>query len=526
VDAGEWLFHEGDPADSLFVVVGGRLKVLLDSPEGPRVVRELGPGAALGELALLTGAPRSASARAVRDSTVLELPDEAFMEAMTRDVGFAAAVARELARQLQASGGLELPETRPALIAIRALGPEVPLRRFAGSLAGALSPWGPVAILDRSELDLASARQAVDEAERRHAHVLLVDDGGSRAWSDLCARQSDRLLLVADEQAPAPSRAFPEAELVLLGPFDGRVLVQCLAAVAPRAHYRLASTEPDDPGIGRLARRLIGRALGVVLSGGGARGFAHIGVLQVLEEEGITVDRLGGCSMGSLVAAMAAAGWSAEVIRDRCDEELVRRSPFNDYTLPRVALIRSRKAARMLERLFHELRIEELAKPLYTVSADLISSSLVVHTRGSVLEAVGASMSIPGLAPPLPRDGRLLVDGGVLDNLPVDPMAETGEGPILAVDVIRRMEPSGAETPSLPSITETLARATVLGSAQRAERNRRLALLVLAPDVRNVALRDFSALDRAVEAGREEATRVLEDGGGDLLRRAMEAPVA
>ena len=166
-----------------------------------------------------------------------------------------------------------------------------------------------------------------------------------------------------------------------------------------------------------------------------------LALLAELEDDGIEVDRYGGCSMGSLIAAMAAAGWSPQTIRDRCHDELVRRSPFNDYTIPRVALIRSRKAGRMLDRLFGGLTIEELAKPLFTVSADLLSSRLVIHRQGSVIEAVGASMSIPGLAPPLPHGGRLLVDGGVLNNLPVDAMADAAEGPIVAVDVVRRLEP-------------------------------------------------------------------------------------
>jgi predicted acylesterase/phospholipase RssA len=229
--------------------------------------------------------------------------------------------------------------------------------------------------------------------------------------------------------------------------------------------------------------------------------------------------------MGSFIAAMAAAGWRADDIRDRCHEELVRRSPFNDYTIPRVALIRSRKAGRMLERLFGELTVEELAKPLFTVSADLLSSRLVVHYRGSVIEAVGASMSIPGLVPPLPREGRLLVDGGVLNNLPVDAMADSAEGPIVAFDVVRRVEAATDDEAPLPSIMETLSRATVLGSVERAERNRELALLVIAPEVQDIPLRDFRSLDRAIDAGREAARRALDDGGADAIRAAVDAPV-
>jgi NTE family protein len=190
-----------------------------------------------------------------------------------------------------------------------------------------------------------------------------------------------------------------------------------------------------------------------------------------------------------------------------------------------VALIRSRKAAAMLERVFGTARVEETPRSLYTVSADLLSSRVVVHGRGSIVDAVGASMSIPGVAPPVRRAGRLLVDGGVLNNLPVDHMAETEEGPIVAVDVIRRLELGDDGEPPLPTIAETLARATVLGSVERAERNRRLALVLVAPEVDAIGLRQWSAIQSAVEAGRRAATQTLDDGGADALRAVLDARV-
>jgi predicted acylesterase/phospholipase RssA len=212
-------------------------------------------------------------------------------------------------------------------------------------------------------------------------------------------------------------------------------------------------------------------------------------------------------------------------MRNRCRDELVRRSPFNDYTLPRVSLIRSRKAAKMFERIFGDEIIEELQTSFFTVSADLLASRTVVHRRGLVWEAVGASMSIPGLVPPLSRPGHLLVDGGVLNNLPVDVMLADDEGPIVAVDVIRRLEDlDDGATPPLPSITETLARATVLGSVERAERNRELATVVVTPEVQNVALREFSALDRAADAGYEAMRTALDAGEAEKLRERLATP--
>ena len=323
----------------------------------------------------------------------------------------------------------------------------------------------------------------------------------------------------SSDEPPGPEwrRRPEERELLFVGASD-ETIERWLDEVAPRTHHVITSGAGFRAGIERAARRLTGRSLGLVLSGGGARGLAHIGALAALADAGFVFDRIGGCSMGSFIAAMAALGHDADEIEATCSRELVRRSPFNDYTLPRVSLIRARKAGVMLDRVFGSARMESLERPLYTVSADLISSLVVVHRRGPIFEAVGASMNLPGLVPPLRRNGRLLVDGGVLNNLPVDHMAESNEGPIVAVDVVRRVDAGESEQP-LPSITETLARATVLGSVERAERNRALALVLVTPEVQGIALREWSALAAAVEAGRRAAEETLEAGGSRRVAR-------
>ena len=225
-----------------------------------------------------------------------------------------------------------------------------------------------------------------------------------------------------------------------------------------------ASPQPNAWGVGCL-----GRSPGVVLSGGGARGLAHIGVLDVLIDADVKVDRVGGTSIGALVGSLIASGREPRDVTRVCRAELVERHPFRDYTMPRTSLIRARRAAAMLERLFGDAHLEDLALDNFCVSADLSTAEIVVHRRGAVVDAVGASMSLPGLAPPVRRDGRLLVDGGVLNNLPVDVMAATGEGPVIAVDVMARL-PVGSSG-RLPSIIETLARASVLGATTKPGRS-------------------------------------------------------
>jgi predicted acylesterase/phospholipase RssA/CRP-like cAMP-binding protein len=520
IEAGAWLFREGDDADALFVVVSGRLRIVVTGDGEERSVRELGPGAALGELALLTGSARSAGAQAARDCELMEVSREAFARLLEEEPGFARAVAVELARQLQASGGLAEPVSRPKVLAVVPLSPTVDGERFAGSLERELLRGGSVAILRGDEP--AEARPAeLARAEASADFVLLVAGGplATPAWDAFARRHADRTLLLADADTPIRPEA-GATDLVLIAPLPTMTTVRWLEAVAPSSHH-LVYEAGYDRGVARVARRVSGRSLGLVLSGGGARGFAHIGVIGALAEAGFEVDRLGGCSMGAFIAGMSALGLDTDQIRDRCHDELVRRAPFNAWTLPRVALIRTGRAARMLERVFGELQVEELARPLYTVSADLLSSRVVVHRRGSLLEAVGASMSIPGLVPPVAQGGRLLVDGGVLDNLPVDLMHDTPEGPIVAVDVVRRLEIEPGESPRIPSIMETMTRATVLGSVERAERNRSLATLMVSPDVHDVGLREFKALDRAIAAGYAAASAALAEGGADLLRAEL-----
>ena len=517
--AQEWLFRAGDPADRLFIVLTGRLRVL---SADDRVLREVGAGSAIGELALLTGSPRSASVRAVRDSRLLEIDADRFIGLIESDAELAAGVSRELARQLQESGGLEPSGTRPSVFALTTIGP-AERTGFVQELTRGLGRWGSVAVLEDVGLEPDAFPGILDGAERDHGFVILVD-GGSTAWSDFCRRQCDRLLVcVGDDRPPGRDAALTGCELVLLGR-SAAVAGRWLDALEPRAHHIVAAADVPA-GVDRLARRLAQRSLGVVLSGGGARGFAHIGALQAFAEAGFRIDRFGGCSMGAFVAALAALGSEPDAIRAHCHEELVRRSPFNDYTLPRVALIRSRKARAMLERVFGSGLVEELEQPLYTVSADLLSSQVVVHRRGSIVDAVGASMCIPGLAPPMRHAGRLLVDGGVLNNLPVDHMADADEGPVVAVDVIRRLDEASGSEPAVPTITETLARATVLGSVERAERNRVLAALVVTPDVQSIGLRQWDALEQAIESGRRAAVEVLEGGGVAALQAALDAPI-
>jgi predicted acylesterase/phospholipase RssA len=343
--------------------------------------------------------------------------------------------------------------------------------------------------------------------------VLVGGADPLSAWNAYCVRQADRVLAVvpagASPHEPGP-RPPAGCDLALWGaPAEcGRAVDGWLLALQPRAHHFVEPGARFAASAGRAARRVAGRSVGLVLSGGGAAGLAHVGVLDALEEGGVAVDRIGGCSFGALVGGLYAAGRSPRDLLALFRHELVRHNPFNDYTVPRRALLRGRKSELVLRRVCGGVRIEQLPLDFFCVSADMLAAEVVVHRRGELADALLASMSVPGIAPPVRQGGRLLVDGGVLDNLPVDVMQDLDEGPVIAVDVMRRAPISDGR---IPGIHETLLRSGVLGSSRTSEANRARAQVLVAPDVRGIGMLAFRRLDAIVAAGREAAVAALDE---------------
>ena len=306
--------------------------------------------------------------------------------------------------------------------------------RFAHELCEALAGHGRAALLTAPVDGNVATPDVVDAHERDHDHVVLLADMPSsrNSWTELCLRQADRVLALTSG-GPVPNWIYwhPQlrsSDLVFVDRGDGIGVSEWTTALVPKRRFRVEDGPSWSACVEAAARRLTRRSAGVVLSGGGARGFAHIGVLEELVAAGVQIDRIGGVSCGAWIGAMFALGMDPDEIGARCYEDWVRRNPLTDYTFPRTAMIRGRRVRAVFERNLPGL-IEELPRDYFCVSCDLVSGELVVHRDGPLGVAAGASQCLPGLAPPVALDGRLLIDGGVLNNLPVDVMAATGDGP-------------------------------------------------------------------------------------------------
>jgi predicted acylesterase/phospholipase RssA/CRP-like cAMP-binding protein len=538
VRAGEHLFHQGEPSDSLYVVSSGRLEVLLAEPT-PLVARVVTRGAVLGELGLLTTSPRSASVRAKRDSELIQIRQAQFADLLA-DPAFAADLAGALARELQASRGVESEvNPLPTTIAVVGLVPEAPAVALGESLTRSLRAYGSVGVArpqDSDGGDDAAFGRLLDGMEHAHERVLLVSElADPPIWQDFCRRQADRVLALVTARVRTPAGPVPPevrgCDLVSCEPPGALALGPWLDALDPRAVYSMPPGTGMDEQVPVMARRLAGRSVGMVLSGGGARGSAHIGVIDELTATGVVIDRVVGCSIGALGAATLAIGMPPAEMAERWHRNMVATNPLNDYTIPAVSLVRGAKLLEGLRNLFGAARIEELPREFFCVSSDLHSGELYVHRRGPLVDAVYASMCIPGLLPPAMLDGRVLVDGGVLNNLPVQTLASRGEGPIVAVNLTLQggRERSGSTEPDrvrrwasavqaaitgvdgpAPRLRETLMRVLLLGSVDATRAARQQADVVITPETRSIGLLEFEGLDRGIQAGRAAAREALD----------------
>jgi EmrB/QacA subfamily drug resistance transporter len=521
----ERLFGAGDPAEALYVLKSGRLDVMgepLGRPDG--VMRTLGRGAVVGELALLSGRPRSATVRCRRDATLLELSREDLDRLLREQPAFTATLMSTLGRQLQDSGPLEPAarsnSTTVAIVSVSAERPELEaaLLSECAALTAATRLGRKDLGSDPGDEPIGSAlARALDVAESESALVLLSAGLlGSGEWARACVAQADRVLVLLDREAAGRLPADGDDSLegcdaVVLD--DGDDAQQLLDELKPRVTHliRPGTDERDD--LARLARRLAGQSVGLVLSGGGARSFAHIGVIEELLAAGVVIDRIGAAGMGAFVGGLLARGLEPVEIDACCYDEWVRREPLSDYRVPRVSLVRGRRVARMLERTLPGL-IEGLPRSFYCVASDIVTGEVVTLRRGALAKAVEASMCLPGVVPPVAIGAHLLVDGGVLDSVPINAMLEEADGPIIVSDVTAHEDVSDNSDAGAVQLglIETVTRAMLLRGTDASSYARRHAGLYISPAPEAVGVREFHMLDRMREAGRRAALEALESG--------------
>jgi NTE family protein len=531
LEAGQPLFEAGEPAEALYIVNKGTLAVYIDRPgSGRHLLALIRQGEVVGEMAVISGGPRTASAVAIRDSELITVTAIEFRELQQRYPQLARSLNRLLVHRLRHTS-LGGPSSEPKTNAVIPASQGVDPQAFARHLADELQRGGArVHVVPPG--DDSTPAPDLARLEAAHDHVFLCGDLKYREWSDMCARQADRIIALVpadgslDPRFPrsllAQRAAHQLANLVLLhrSPTQRplRTTGQWLDTLNPSRHFHLRTKAKRD--WQHLARVIAGTSVGLVLSGGGARAFAHIGVLRAIEDARIPIDFIGGASMGAIIGACHASGWSSETIVERFRASAITRNPLSDYSLPLLGLVRGKKVEGLLESAFGDTNIPDLWRPFYCVSTNLTTAKVHVHRRGKLRDALRASVSLPGILPPVSTPDGVLVDGGVMDNLPVETMRMVNNGPVIAVDVTRDL----AITPQWlkevrsapllsrilsPPIVSILMRAGTVGNEDRARDQLNAAELVISPPLGDIDIRDWRAFDKAVAIGRRHAASVL-----------------
>ncbi|HEY4943470.1 MAG TPA: patatin-like phospholipase family protein [Rhizomicrobium sp.] len=548
---GMLLKRDGENDQAVFLVITGSLGVFAEDERGKRRhVAHIPAGETVGEMSMISGSSEhSAQLIAMRDSELLRVPPAAFDALIGRHPRVMLNMMRILVKRLQDTTKSSTDTARPKTFAIVPLQPGLEQSPIAHRLAGALVNMGSkAAVLDASCADQTG--EWFNNFEAGHDIVFYRGDAPDSAWTHQCLRQADRIFLLARVDQPLPSqsldlpalkeRASGLPQLLLLHPTDKNENLPEHFAVRSglyESHHHVRTGRPDD--IKRLARFISGRAVGIVLAGGGARGFAHIGIVKALMEAGVPFDNIGGTSMGAIIAAGLASEWTIEELTERMRDAFVNGNPLNDYTLPLIALVRGKKVSQLLQHSFGDMRIEEMPKPFFCVSSDLTTGRVHVHRAGALWRALRASVALPGILPPVTHNGHLLVDGGLMNNLPVDIMAERSSGPIIASDVtgeidLKARDDKYGERPwwwligqrmaGTPSIVSILMRSGTVGSEVQRRLAREQANYMFEPPLSGVGLRDWRAFDRCIAEGYEHALRMIEQHGVPLTEVWSEGP--
>jgi NTE family protein len=522
---GQVLCEMGETADELYFVRTGRLAAIRNEEgQEPQFLGVIRPGEPAGEMALIAGIPHSASVVAIRDSEIFSLGRDDFFDAAEHDPTLMIELAKLMLQRSRQNIG-RTTAGDPSVFGFIGCDEDVATREFVERVGREIEALG-YTVATAGEESLSAPTEWFSNVEQAHDFVLYAAESGQTAWKALVVRQVDRLFRLGRGDAAPPvqvdlfaSRTLQEllVDLILIQP-TGRSHPEgseaWVDALMPARLFHVRDRSRTD--LTRIARTIAGLSVGLVLSGGGARAYAHVGAIRALREAGVPIDFVGGASMGSIVAAAVAMGWDDDEIDVRIKKAFVETNPVDDIAFPLIAMTLGEKVRGRLREHFGDTQISDLWLPFFCVSSNLTSGAYQLHRRGSLRHALRASIAIPGLLPPVTQDDNVLVDGAVMKTFPADIMRSMHLGPIVGIDVTRgrnitadevarpssvwRWFLSGEWRKGPPIVSLLLRAATVTGGRDLAAS--RLATDVLvAPRVENIEIRDWKAYEPAKLAG-------------------------
>lgn len=580
---GDVLMSQGDPGDSMYIVIRGRLQARIPDEDGNEVVvGEMTPGESVGEMSMFTGDARIANVVAMRDTALVKFSKESFDELIAKYPHVILAITNIVIGRLRRLALRKTPPLKVRNIAIVPVNPEVPVTQFTERLVAALSVHGAALHLSSRRVDdilaFPSISQAeagnalnikltawLDEQETAYGFVVYQADSELTSWTKRAVRQADRILFVGQAgddptvnrfEGSANDLAKVRKDLVLLHP-DGRKLpkgtIEWLKRRTVTKHHHIRWNLDGD--FERLARFIAGKAIGLCLGGGGARGFAHFGVIRTMQEAGMPIDIIGGNSMGAYISGAYVTEYSRTSDYSKglnlktminATKKVFSRWHFH-LTPPITSIFADGILVHDIKAMVGpEQQMEDLWIPFFCVSSNLSRAEVKTHTVGPLWRSIRVSGGLPAIMPPLVFDGDLHADGALLNNLPIDVMSAMCDGGIvIGIDVspivdMGENEPYGdtlsgfdiilsklnpfAEKIKVPTLPTIMQRSAEIGAVLQLKGIvEKLTDLYISMPVESFDILGFGEADKIVQVGYAEAQKTMVPW---LLKREEEALAA
>ncbi len=518
---GDILIEQGSDVHPLYIVLAGRLRVLSTQDGVTTILGDVREGEPLGEFSLFSGEPQIGSAVALRRCDLLRFSREDYLRLIVTQPQLAMSLPRFVMQRMTMNLFERRREKAAKNIVLLTLQDDLDLRPWADGVSQFFAESGSPArfyVQAYHQSDPARLFATIDSHEGTN---VFVCSPAEREWTRLCVASSDLVVLVSDASA-TPDLTDIERDLRL---YDTTILNRriYLALVHPEHTLRPTGTQrwlaprrvalhlhvrrSHERDMRRFCRIVTNRAVGLVLGGGGAKGYAHIGAARALRERGVEIDFVGGTSAGAIYGLlMAYLDFDLDAVETRCAAAVESSLTSSGYTLPLVSVMNGERLRGFIRHTFGETRLEDLWITAYCVSTDYTGATPSVHDRGVLWRRVLASIAIPGVFPPVVLDGRLHIDGGVMDNVPVEPMHRYPVGMVLAIALSGSAQQSvsfedtpsswsllwqrlrGAAPPDVPGIGTLLVNSITLNSKQRQEAIRERVSHYLELDLQDVGM--------------------------------------
>ena len=548
VPAGGTLFLKGELADKIYFVLSGTLGAFRVAANGQsEFVGHIRPGEPVGEMGMFLGgidldgdgapddAPHTSSVYALRDSEIVGFSREGWRKLVKSEPDLLEQMIRIILRRVGREGQRNI-SAAPKVFTLVATSPTIDLMLRARALKESLERLGRKTIIVGETTGEDKPAAYFDELDLHHDVVILVTTIGNTHWYRLSVRQADRIWVFGRADArpshplmpdnDSPAQALKLVDVVLLHPGGDRRAARPVEWLEAAGASRLFHWQGmDGRYCDRLARVMAGVSVGVVMSGGGARAYSHIGVVKAMRERGVPIDFVGGASMGAVIAGCVAMGWDDNEIDMRIRKAFVESNPLGDYTLPVVGMVKGLRVNSRLKEHFGDAEIGDLEIPFFATSTSLMSGIQRIHRTGMLRKALRATISLPGILPPVVDGEDLLVDGAVLNNFPVDVMRDLHRGFVVGTDVTRQPEglkidefrkPAGFVRwvarhgfSNPPPIASVLMRVATI--REDTQFGRDMTDVLILPELIETQLRDWEDYDETVEAGYQAGLAALEE---------------